>query len=84
MNAYNYKMIGFNLNMSSLNAAVGLAQMKRFNEIQKKKKLINKFYSRNLSPIKLFRCKFLWGNYLPWMNFYLAKNKREKKLQLIF
>ena len=37
MNAYNYKMIGFNLNMSSLNAAVGLAQMKRFNEIQKKK-----------------------------------------------
>ena len=73
MNAYNYKMIGFNLNMSSLNAAVGLAQMKRFNEIQKKKKLINKFYSRNLSPIKLFRCKFLWGNYLPWMNFYLKK-----------
>lgn len=79
MNAYNYKMIGFNLNMSSLNAAVGLAQMKRFNEINKNKIMINKSYSKNLSPIKLFNCTFSWGKYFPWMNFYFANDKNEKK-----
>jgi perosamine synthetase len=82
MNAYNYKMIGFNLNMSSLNAAVGLAQMKRFNEINKNKIKINKSYSENLSPIKLFNCKFIWGKYFPWMNFYVAKDKNEKKITI--
>lgn len=82
INAYNYKMIGFNLNMSSLNAAVGLAQIKRFNEIKKKKIKINKSYSRMLSPIELFNCKFSWGEYLPWMNFYIAKDKNEKKITI--
>ncbi len=80
MNAYDYKMIGFNLNMSSLNAAVGLAQMKRFNEINKNKIKINKSYSKNLFPIKLFNCQFTWGKYFPWMNFYITQDKNEKKL----
>ena len=38
LNAYDYKMIGFNLKMSSLNAAVGLGQLKRFNYFKKKEK----------------------------------------------
>ena len=38
LNAYDYKMIGFNLKMSSLNAALGLGQLKRFNYLLKKKK----------------------------------------------
>jgi perosamine synthetase len=79
LNAYSYRMIGFNLNMSSLNAAIGLAQMKRFKKIIQNKKKINISYSKNLSPIKLFNTNYRWGNYLPWMNFYLTKSKVKKK-----
>ena len=83
MNAYDYKMLGFNLKMSSLNAAVGLAQTKRFNEINKKKIKIKNYYSKNLSPIKLFSCKFTWGKYLPWLNFCIVQNKYIKQ-KIIF
>ena len=79
MNAYDYKMIGFNFKMSSLNAAIGLAQLKRFHQIYKNKLNIRNYYSKLLSPIKLFNCNFNWGKYLPWMNFIIAQNKLKKK-----
>lgn len=80
MNAYDYEMIGFNFNMSSLNAALGLAQMKRYNKINKDKKKIRECYSKSLSPIKQFNCNFKWGKYLPWINFFLSENKQQKKI----
>ncbi len=83
MNAYDYKMLGFNLKMSSLNAAVGLAQTKRFNEITKSKIKIKKYYSKSLSPIELFNCDFSWGKYLPWLNFFIVQNKYIKQ-KIIF
>ena len=78
MNAYNYKIIGFNLRMSSLNAAVGLAQMKRYKNIYSKKNIIRQNYSKLLSPLKLFNCNFKWGKYLPWMNFMILQKKSHK------
>ena len=77
-NGYSYKMIGFNLNMSSLNAALALAQIKRFKEIKKNILQIRNWYKKYLYPINLFNSNFTWGNYFPWMNFFLTKNKKEK------
>ena len=81
LNSYNYKMIGFNFRMSSLNAAVGLGQIKRFKKLVQKKKIIRDIYSKNLKPIKLFNSNFKWGNYLPWINFIFLK--KETKLKVI-
>jgi len=78
LNAYDYKMIGFNLKMSSLNAAVGLGQLKRFNQFIKKKTQVRNFYSKELHPIKLFNTKFKWGEYLPWLNFCIIQNKNKR------
>jgi perosamine synthetase len=80
LNSYNYKMIGFNFRMSSLNAAVGLGQVKRFNKLIQKKKTIRNVYSKNLKPIELFNCKFKWGNYLPWINFIFLNKKTKLKV----
>ena len=80
MNQYHYKMIGFNLGMSSLNAAIGLAQVKRFKELMGNKIRIKNFYQKNLSPLKLFKCEFTWGKYLPWMNFILIPNKNKRNM----
>ena len=60
LNAYDYKMIGFNLKMSSLNAALGLGQLKRFNYLLKKE--IKNNYTKNLNPIKLYNSKLIGGN----------------------
>jgi dTDP-4-amino-4,6-dideoxygalactose transaminase len=79
INAYDYKMIGFNLKMSSINAAIGLAQIKRFKEIQINKKKINQYYNQNLTNIKLFKCEFSWGKYMAWMNFSIIKNQNKRK-----
>ena len=83
INTYKYKMIGYNLKMSSINAAIGLAQIKRFKEIQNKKKNINKFYNENLNKYKLFNCEYSWGKYMPWMNFCIINNKYKLK-KIIF
>ena len=81
LNAYDYKMVGFNLKMSSLNAAVGLGQLKRFNYFKKKKRKIKDIYSKELNPIKTFNTKFEWGNYLPWLNFCIINEpKRRDKI----
>ena len=74
-NTYEYRMSGFNLKMNSINAALGLAQIKRINSISKNKIKIKKIYKENLKKIQLFDTKYPWGDYLPWMNFCLVKNK---------
>ena len=75
VSTYQYQSIGYNLRMPSINAAVGLAQLERFNKIIKKKKTIRDLYKKNLKKYQLFNCRFSWGNYLPWMNFCLVKNE---------
>jgi perosamine synthetase len=78
LNAYDYKMIGFNLKMSSLNAAVGLGQLKRFNYFLKKKRIIKNNYSKQLHPMQLFNTKYDWGDYLPWLNFCVLNDKKKR------
>jgi len=45
---YWHEMVGFNYRMTNLQAAVGVAQMERFEEIIDKKREIFNFYNRNL------------------------------------
>ncbi len=78
-NTYEYIMSGFNLKMNSINAALGLAQIKRFNIIKNNKIKISNTYKKNLKNIEIFNCKYPWGKYLPWMNFCLIKNKNYLK-----
>ncbi len=78
LNAYDYKMIGFNLKMSSLNAALGLGQLKRFNYFLKKKKEIKNSYKKNLNPIKLYNSKYDLGNKLHWLNFCILNDKKKR------
>ena len=74
-NSYDYKMIGFNFRMSSFNASLGLGQIKRYKNIIKQKNKIKSLYAKNLQPVKLYNTNFKWGNYLPWINFLLIKEK---------
>ena len=49
---YWHEMVGFNYRMTNLQAAVGVAQMERFEEIIDKKREIFNFYNRNLLNLK--------------------------------
>ena len=79
IDTYRYNVIGHNLRMNSINASIGLAQIKRFKEIKNNKEKINNYYQENLKKYQLFDCKFSWGKYMPWMNFCLIKNKIKLK-----
>ena len=79
---YQYRKIGYNLRMPSINAAIGLAQLERYKKIIKQKRNIRNYYQKYIKKYELFDCTFLWGKYLPWMNFCIVKN--ETKLKKIF
>ena len=49
---YWHEIVGFNYRMTNLQAAVGVAQMERFEEIIYGKREIFKFYNENLSNLK--------------------------------
>ena len=49
---YNYNKIGFNYRMNNIQAAIGLAQIKKINYFLKKKKIIRQYYNKNFECIK--------------------------------
>ena len=49
---FKHKSIGFNFMFTEMQAAIGNEQLKKLNEIIKKKKLIYDYYKKNLTPIK--------------------------------
>ena len=75
--------IGYNSRMPSLNAALGLAQIKNYKKIRKKKRLLYLKYKKIVSKfngIKLFKeNEFSQSNY--WLQVMLLdkKNKKLKK-----
>ena len=50
-----HDQLGFNYRMSNLQAALGLAQIKRFNKIKKQKKKIFNFYQKKFERNKFFK-----------------------------
>lgn len=52
---YWHDMVGFNYRLTNIQAAIGVAQMERFDEILKKKLDIAKFYSENLKHLERIR-----------------------------
>ncbi len=82
---FNVKEQGWRYHMSDLNAAIGRAQLKRFSEMSKKRKLICKSYDKYLSRFKnyfdLFKRNF--ESEVPHIYCILIKNlkKREKLRQ---
>ena len=49
---YWHNVVGFNYRLTNIQAAIGVAQMERFNQIIKKKLEVAKFYSENLKHVK--------------------------------
>lgn len=46
---YFHQILGYNYRMTNIQAAIGLAQLKKINQFVKKKRLINKWYKQYLS-----------------------------------
>jgi perosamine synthetase len=55
---YWHETVGYNYRMTNLQAALGLAQLKRIEEIIDKKTLVFKWYSRNLGNLPRVRLNF--------------------------
>lgn len=47
--------LGYNYKMSDINAAVGVAQIKKLNEIIKRKQILAKYWNKKLEKIKLIK-----------------------------
>jgi len=66
---YWHNMIGFNYRMTNMQAALGVAQLKRINEILHKKREIFSTYSKNLGSVngvRLNKCA-PWAENIYWM-----------------
>lgn len=82
---YEYSELGFNYKMPSLNASLGIAQIKKLkNFIKLKRKLYKKYYLnfKNFNSLRLFKepknCK---SNY--WLNTIILNKPNKKLVKLI-
>ena len=73
---------GWRYHMSDINAAIGRAQLKRFSEMSKKRKLLCKYYDKKLSnlqnKIKLIRRDF--KNEVPHIYCVIIKGLKKREL----
>ena len=76
---YYHDMIGFNYKMPSLNAALGIAQIEKIDEMLKKKRWLSKQYKdffNNIDIEFITEPEKTKSNY--WQNAILLKNKEER------
>ena len=70
--------IGYNFRLSSLHAAIGLAQMSKIKEALKKKKLIHNLYKKEIDKVKglkiLDKPSYSTSNY--WLNILMIDKKK--------
>ncbi|MCG6167601.1 aminotransferase class I/II-fold pyridoxal phosphate-dependent enzyme [Leptospira sp. FAT2] len=52
---YWHSVIGYNYRMTNIQAAIGLAQLERIEELQEKRHQINQWYAQNLENVKAFQ-----------------------------
>ena len=78
--SYIYSDIGYNLRMNNLNAAIGLGQIKKFKNINKKKNLITKKYDlfAKKSSIKILPSPW-YSSHLIWINCLILSNSLKVK-----
>ena len=77
---FNHNDIGYNYRMINVQAAIGLAQVKNFNQIKIKKKLIYNKYRDLFSENSLFKLLAHQKNSNYWMNVINIKNYNKNKL----
>jgi len=78
---YWHPVLGYNYRMTNLQAALGVAQLERINEIIAKKIHIAKLYSRELKDISDMRkapCKE-WAKNVYWMYSILLDNEKKRE-----
>ena len=81
LNTYEYGGIGFNFNMSNLNAVLGLAQMPHLNAVLKKKKEIAQNYDKyfiNRKDMEIMP-KNKWSKNNFWLYSIRLRDKKEAK-----
>lgn len=79
---YKHTGMGYNCRMTNLQAAIGLAQLERIDEISAKKRAITKFYDENLSK-NFIRQKEQRNSYqVKWANAYRHSNASHIRREL--
>lgn len=77
---YYYPQLGFNYAMTNMQAAIGLAQLKKINQIIKKKREIYNIYSKYLAPV-IPKIKLPpeaeWAKSVFWMFSILVPSERK-------
>lgn len=77
---YWYDVIGFNYRMTNLQAAIGIAQIKKIDRFIKKKRQIAKWYSKELRDLEKegiikLHPQMPWAKCVYWMYSILVENK---------
>ena len=89
---YWYDVIGFNYRMTNVQAAIGIAQLKKIDEFIKRKRQIAQKYSKELEDLKIeglitLHPEMPWAKSVYWMYSILLEDnfriKREKLMQLL-
>ena len=82
---YRHLSVGFNFKFTDLNAAIGLAQLKKFNKILLRKKFINRFYRTKLGHLKQieFSCPNRFAKPIYWFVTIRTKEKNSLSKYLI-
>jgi perosamine synthetase len=78
---YIHDSIGYNLRLTNVHAAIGLAQLEKINKVINKKKIINNFYKKRIGMIDNFEIlespKYADNNY--WFNILKIKSFKNKE-----
>tara|TARA_B100001094_G_C18167948_1_gene793285 strand:+ start:501 stop:1649 length:1149 start_codon:yes stop_codon:yes gene_type:complete len=85
-NRFNHEDIGWNYRMSSLQAAMGISQLKKINYLVKRKREIGKMYHQLLKNNKYIKTQSLSSNYAKnifWVFGVLVKPHRKYKRDFI-
>lgn len=75
---YIHDQTAFNYRMTNVQAAIGCAQLERFNEFMQNKKFINDYYKKNITSSKItFPVNI---NSSHWLSYFIAKKLNKKQI----
>ena len=79
---YIHSGLGFNFRLTNLQAAIGLAQLHRIDELTDKKRKITKFYNENLDKSFVRQKEPMWSWTVKWANTFRHPSASEKRRRL--